>query len=168
MDSKNFKYLLIFIGIVSVSFAAIFIRMSNSEPLAIATFRMGISSIILPSTITAIDIDAFKDCVSLKNVQVDHAAPLALTDEVFSGTTDPSTATLHVPTGTTTASQSADKWSAFGTIVEGTLSAESFNQVLNWSFYPNPTSNVVIIENTQEIILEGSIPQKAKPVRKLW
>ncbi|HON83444.1 MAG TPA: DMT family transporter [Caldisericia bacterium] len=47
MDNKNFKYLLIFIGIVSLSFAAIFIRMSNSEPLAIATFRMGISSIIL-------------------------------------------------------------------------------------------------------------------------
>jgi len=47
MDSKNFRYLLIFIGIVSLSFAAIFIRMSNSEPLAIATFRMGISSIIL-------------------------------------------------------------------------------------------------------------------------
>ncbi|MBP8792394.1 MAG: leucine-rich repeat protein [Lutibacter sp.] len=117
----------------------------------------GISSIILPSTITAIDIDAFKDCVSLKNVQVDHAAPLALTDEVFSGTTDPSTATLHVPTGTTTAYQSADKWSAFGTIVEGTLSAESFNQELNWSFYPNPTSNVVIIKNTQEIILDITV-----------
>lgn len=47
MESKFFKYFLIFIGIVSVSFASIFIRMSNSEPLTIATYRMGISSLIL-------------------------------------------------------------------------------------------------------------------------
>lgn len=47
MKDGFFKYFLIFLGIVSVSFAAIFIRMSNSEPIVIATFRMGISSIIL-------------------------------------------------------------------------------------------------------------------------
>lgn len=47
MKGKIFKYFLIFIAIVSVSFAAILIRMSEAEPLAIATFRMGISSIIL-------------------------------------------------------------------------------------------------------------------------
>lgn len=47
MKGKFFKYFLIFIAIVSVSFAAILIRMSEAEPLAIATFRMGISSIIL-------------------------------------------------------------------------------------------------------------------------
>jgi len=47
VKGKIFKYFLIFIAIVSVSFAAILIRMSEAEPLAIATFRMGISSIIL-------------------------------------------------------------------------------------------------------------------------
>jgi len=47
MENRFFKYFLIFIGIVSVSFAAIFIKMSNSEPIVIATFRMGISSLIL-------------------------------------------------------------------------------------------------------------------------
>ncbi|MGB9843235.1 MAG: DMT family transporter [Caldisericia bacterium] len=47
MEGKFFKYFLIFIAIISVSSAAILIRMSNAEPLAIATFRMGISSIIL-------------------------------------------------------------------------------------------------------------------------
>ncbi|MGQ9844591.1 MAG: DMT family transporter [Caldisericia bacterium] len=47
MKGSFFKYFLIFLGIVSVSFAAIFIRISNSEPIVIATFRMGISSIIL-------------------------------------------------------------------------------------------------------------------------
>jgi len=47
MENRFFKYFLIFIGIVSVSLAAIFIKMSNSEPIVIATFRMGISSLIL-------------------------------------------------------------------------------------------------------------------------
>ena len=47
MENRFFKYFLIFIGIVSVSLATIFIKMSNSEPIVIATFRMGISSLIL-------------------------------------------------------------------------------------------------------------------------
>lgn len=47
MENRFFKYFLIFTGIVSVSLAAIFIKMSNSEPIVIATFRMGISSLIL-------------------------------------------------------------------------------------------------------------------------
>lgn len=47
MENRFLKYFLIFIGIVSVSLAAIFIKMSSSEPIVIATFRMGISSLIL-------------------------------------------------------------------------------------------------------------------------
>jgi drug/metabolite transporter (DMT)-like permease len=47
MENRFLKYFLIFIGIVSVSLAAILIKMSNSEPIVIATFRMGISSLIL-------------------------------------------------------------------------------------------------------------------------
>ncbi|MBC7195187.1 MAG: EamA family transporter, partial [Caldisericia bacterium] len=47
MDRKMSLFLLILLGIVSVSFASIFIRLSKSFPLVISTYRMGISSLIL-------------------------------------------------------------------------------------------------------------------------
>jgi drug/metabolite transporter (DMT)-like permease len=47
MKKSGFLLFLIFIGILSVSFASIFIRLSESHPLIISTYRMGISSIIL-------------------------------------------------------------------------------------------------------------------------
>lgn len=47
MENKITLFILIFIGILTISFSAIFIRMSESNPLVIATYRMGISSVIL-------------------------------------------------------------------------------------------------------------------------
>lgn len=47
MENKITLFILIFIGILTISFSAIFIRMSQSNPLVIATYRMGISSAIL-------------------------------------------------------------------------------------------------------------------------
>ncbi|MCX8095566.1 MAG: DMT family transporter [Caldisericia bacterium] len=47
MEKKWFLYILLFIGILTISFSAIFIKMSESTPLVIATYRMGISSLIL-------------------------------------------------------------------------------------------------------------------------
>lgn len=40
-------YLILFIGVVSVSFAAIFIRLAEAPPLVIATYRLGIASLVL-------------------------------------------------------------------------------------------------------------------------
>ncbi len=47
MDKKGQLFLLILLGIVSISFASIFIRLSRSSPIVISTYRMGISSLIL-------------------------------------------------------------------------------------------------------------------------
>ncbi len=47
MKNLIIRYFLIFVGIVSVSLAAIFIKISESSSLTIATYRMGISSLIL-------------------------------------------------------------------------------------------------------------------------
>ena len=40
-------YVLLFIGVLSVSFAAIFIRLADAPPLVIATYRLAIASIVL-------------------------------------------------------------------------------------------------------------------------
>lgn len=47
MENKVTLFILLFIGILTISFSAILIRMSESNPLVIATYRMGISSLIL-------------------------------------------------------------------------------------------------------------------------
>ena len=47
MKKSWIHFVLIFIAVVSVSFAAIFIRFSSAPPLTIATFRLGISSILI-------------------------------------------------------------------------------------------------------------------------
>ena len=113
----------------------------------------GIKSVVIPNTVTEILIDAFKDCTSLKDVQVDHVTPLALdvvNVPIFTNT-DTSAATLHVPTGTTGSYQNADVWSAFGTFSEEViLGTENNLQYLNLSFYPNPTNGIVTISNIQE------------------
>lgn len=108
----------------------------------------GLKSIVLPSSISEIAIDAFKDCLFLVDVQVNHASPLALTVDVFTGSTDSSSATLHVPAGTTSSYQSATGWSNFGTFSEETiLSLENLQQELSISFYPNPTKGIVTVKN---------------------
>ena len=44
---KAKPYIILFIGIVSISFAAIFIRLADAPPLVIATYRLGIASLVL-------------------------------------------------------------------------------------------------------------------------
>ena len=40
-------YIILFIGVLSVSFAAVFIRLADAPPLVIAAYRLGIASVIL-------------------------------------------------------------------------------------------------------------------------
>ena len=40
-------YAILFVGVLSVSFAAIFIRLADAPPLVIATYRLGIASLVL-------------------------------------------------------------------------------------------------------------------------
>lgn len=47
MKGLLIRYILIFVGVVSVSLASILIRISSSNSLTIATYRMGLSSLIL-------------------------------------------------------------------------------------------------------------------------
>ncbi len=44
---KARPYIILFVGVLSVSFAAIFIRLADAPPLVIATYRLGIASLVL-------------------------------------------------------------------------------------------------------------------------
>jgi len=57
---KAKPYVILFIGVVSVSFAAIFIRLADAPPLVIATYRLGIASLLLLPFALARSKKAFK------------------------------------------------------------------------------------------------------------
>ena len=69
-------YVTLFIGVVSVSFAAIFIRLADAPPLVIAAYRLTIASIIL------IPIASIKSRQNLKNLSR-HEIFLILLSSVF-------------------------------------------------------------------------------------
>ncbi|MEE9150358.1 MAG: DMT family transporter [Thermoplasmata archaeon] len=57
---QNFNNVAIFIAVIAVSFSAIFIKWSDAHPLVIATYRMGITSLILLPLVVDRNLDAFK------------------------------------------------------------------------------------------------------------
>ena len=69
-------YLVLFVGVVSVSFAAIFIRLAEAPPLVIAAYRLSIASLIL------IPIASTKSMKSLKEL-TKHDMLLILLSSVF-------------------------------------------------------------------------------------
>ena len=69
-------YVILFVGVLSVSFAAIFIRLADAPPLVIATYRLAIASIIL------IPIASIKSKKSLNKLSR-HEILLILLSSVF-------------------------------------------------------------------------------------
>jgi len=57
---KMKAYVVLFIGVVSVSFAAIFIRLAEAPPLVIAAYRLGIASLILIPIASKKSMDSLK------------------------------------------------------------------------------------------------------------
>lgn len=47
MNKRSFLFILLFLGVITISFSAILIRISDSTPIVISTYRMGLSSLIL-------------------------------------------------------------------------------------------------------------------------
>ncbi|GHT72892.1 hypothetical protein AGMMS50262_02920 [Bacteroidia bacterium] len=77
-----------------------------------------LTSIVIPNSVTTIGKMAFRQCYNLKNVEVQWAIPLDITDlQLFDGV-DISYATLTVPAGTQVLYEAAAVWKDFGTIKE--------------------------------------------------
>ena len=75
----------------------------------------GLTSIIIPSSVTSIGDYAFTGCSALTSVTALNPNPVAITEYVF---TNPEKATLYVPKGSKSAYQAADYWKEFGEIAE--------------------------------------------------
>ena len=74
-----------------------------------------ISSVTIPSGITAIGDNAFNGCSSLTSVTVESTEPLAINSTCFSVKAG---ATLNVPKGCYGVYKTADVWKEFGNIIE--------------------------------------------------
>ena len=93
----------------------------------------GLSTIVLPSGLTAIGSGAFKDCSNVTGIESAATVPPAAASEAFDGI--PTTATVNVPTGTTTAYQAAAEWSRFSNYNESIVFADANVRALciaNW------------------------------------
>ena len=77
------------------------------------------TTIILPSTTTAIGDDAFYGCDNLVSVEAKMTNPVDISSYTFWGI--PKDATLYVPIGCSSKYQSADYWKDFKKIVEGSI-----------------------------------------------
>ncbi|MEP3837160.1 MAG: leucine-rich repeat domain-containing protein [Algibacter sp.] len=110
-----------------------------------------ITSINIPSSITTMGVAAFRGCTGITDMQVNWTIasniPDATVNNLFSGLTL-SSINLLVPTGTTDDYEAAPVWTDFN-IQQGTLSVNSLEYDLGFSFYPNPTNNKVSIKHSQ-------------------
>lgn len=88
---------------------------------------MGIESISIPYSVTAIGDVAFYNCKSLKSIYNYSPVPLVIDSSVFEGV-DKTQCTLYVPQGTVAAYQVADVWKDF--IIIGSLT--DFSPLLNY------------------------------------
>ncbi|GAA3638616.1 leucine-rich repeat domain-containing protein [Flavivirga jejuensis] len=119
----------------------------------------GITSLTLPASLVTIDetnYNMFKNITSLTSLTLLGETPLVLTYDSADGVNtifEPelfNNVTLTVPEGAGAAYFAADVWKNFSTITEASsLSVDSKEQELGWSFYPNPTTDVVSIKNSK-------------------
>jgi hypothetical protein len=100
-----------------------------------------IQSVILPSSLTTYGANCFRDCGSLKSVELKNSTPATIGTDVFTNLTL-SGITLTVPIGTTGDYAVAAVWQDFGTITESiALSTKNIEQELGFIMYPNPVKD---------------------------
>lgn len=115
-----------------------------------------LESITFPATLTSLtenNYNMFKGCTSLANVIVEYTTfiPLGYNPDGTSVNTsifaDVFGATLTIPSSANAADYTTgDVWKDFGSPV---LNVNAHEAALGWDFYPNPTKDLVTIQNTQ-------------------
>ncbi|MEP5338213.1 MAG: leucine-rich repeat domain-containing protein [Algibacter sp.] len=111
-----------------------------------------ISSINIPSTITTMGVASFRGCTGITDIQVNWNVSADIADatvnNLFNGLTL-SSINLLVPVGTTDDYEAALVWTDFNIQEGALLSTNSLEEELDFSLYPNPTSDIVYIKNKE-------------------
>lgn len=102
-----------------------------------------ISGVVLPSTVTAVGANAFKDCANLMDVEARSTTPPTLGDNAFNNIPGYS---LKVPCGLSAVYESSSWGEVFFYFYENCLGVEDVAEEESLSVYPNPTSGMVKIE----------------------
>ena len=118
---------------------------------------LNLETLELPSTLKSIGSSAFFRDGSLTEVVSYILTPLTISDDTFmSNYSSPSSATLHVPTGTMEAYQAITGWTMFQAIVEGVEKETTFNG-LNYS-YSTGSKRATVIAGDYTYLYTAEIP----------
>ena len=115
-----------------------------------------LTSISIPPSITFIDEAAFQACTGLLSIYVYPSSPVGLiasyAHNVFLAM-NKTTCILYVPMGSKSAYQAADQWKDFTHIEEFNAVGSTLIEASAYSLYPNPTSNgfSVNVENDARV-----------------
>ncbi|MDR1348496.1 MAG: leucine-rich repeat protein, partial [Prevotellaceae bacterium] len=82
---------------------------------AFCEYYGNITSVTIPASVGTIGVNAFYGCRSLTDVTVEWATPIAVPNNIFTGSL---LKTLHVPAGTKSSYQTATGWNGFKEYVE--------------------------------------------------
>ena len=120
---------------------------NSVNSIGVAAFKncYNLNSVSITNSITNIGDDAFSNCYALTSFTVNWLIPLSVNANVFAGTYIGG-AILNVPAGTAGLYDAAPVWTDFGT----TLGTNSFTNT-NFKAYPNPTTGLITISNSDEI-----------------
>ena len=134
----------------------------------------GLQKLVLPSSLDSIGNNAFYECNNLSSVISKIRIPFTISQNVFAlssngsyddsgnyvNTYTPSSATLYVPVGTSSAYQAIAGWNMFAEIVEGELK-EATVDGLTYSYVEGRGSATVTgraNEELRNITIPGSVP----------
>lgn len=112
-----------------------------------------LTSVTIPTNVTALGDYAFSGCSSLASVTVRRMKPVAITEQCF---TNRANATLYVPAGSKAAYEAADYWKEFGAIVEYETVGPTDISALTDAIYINSFSARVGESATMEICLKNA------------
>ena len=100
------------------------------------------TSITVPGSVTRIGSSAFYSCISLNSVWMEAAAPISISDSVFS-LVDKYACTLYVPIGSKTAYENATNWNDFQKIVEYVVDPGTNISELDNAIYVDPVQGCI-------------------------
>ncbi|WP_052823546.1 leucine-rich repeat domain-containing protein [Neotamlana sedimentorum] len=108
-----------------------------------------VTQVNIPSTITTMGVASFRGCTGIVNVQVNWTDQASIADatvnNLFNGLTL-SNINLLVPDNTIAYYEAAPVWTDFN-IQQGVLGVDEFNYEDVFNLFPNPTTNLVYVNN---------------------